>query len=322
MPTPSSSLTTVRSDLAAAFSDFDLDMNRAGFIGYQVLRPFNVPNQRGIFGRLERESLLSNKETIRASGSGYNRDSFEFTDEAYSCKEHGFEGVVDDRDRNMYRDLLDAELVTVQRLRSIVMSNAERRVRDLIQTAVTFTPTAITNEWDDHVNAVPITDVEAAINRLWAKGIVANALVLTRDQYRNLRLCAQVVAKVHSSGAGSSILPGNINLELLQKAFDLKYILVAGGIENIANDGQAGSYKGIWSNEYAAVTRIAETDDIAEPCLGRTFNWTEDGSEIGGTVESYYDDSKRVEIYRVRHDVDEHLIFPEAVELLSNAITI
>lgn len=322
MASASVTLTTVRSDLGAAFEEFDLDANSKGFVASRVLRPFPVKNQRGIFGRVKMESLLATKNTLRASGSGYNRDSWEFEDETYACQEHGFEGVVDDRDKNTYRDLIDAEMVTAKRLRHIVMQNAEIRVANLIQSPSVFNTVGITDEWDDLTAAIPITNVEGAVNRLWAKGIVANALIITRNQYRNLRLCKQVIDKVVSGGAGSSELPGNINIDTLKKAFDLEHIIVAGGVQNIANDGLAGSYSGIWSDEYAAVCRIADSDDIIEPCIGRTMHWDEDGGEYGGVVEDYYDDRVRGTVYRVRHDVDEKIIHAAACELLSNAITI
>lgn len=320
MPSPSKSLTTVRSDLGGAFLEFDLEQNQNGFIGHRVLRPFAVKSQRGIFGRVKMASLLATKQTARASGSGYNRDAWEFEDESYSTLEHGFEGPVDDRDAAIYRELIDAELVTVQRLRHIVLQNYEIRVRDLIQNEATFTPTAVTTTWLDHDAADPVADVEGAINRLWAKGIVANALVITRNQYRNLRLCDKLLEKVASFGSGSSILPANINEEVLSKAFDLKHIIVAGGIENLANEGQPGNYSGLWSDDYATVCRVAESDDIAEPCIGRTLHWDEDGGSMAGQVESYPDDKVRADIFRVRMDTCEKLIHTAAAEMLDECM--
>ena len=46
-----------------------------------------------------------------------------------------------------------------------------------------------------------------------------------------------------------------------------------------------------------------------------------DGSSIGGTVESYRDENVRANIIRVRHDVDELVLYPQAGHLLSNITT-
>jgi hypothetical protein len=57
---------------------------------------------------------------------------------------------------------------------------------------------------------------------------------------------------------------------------------------------------------------------MREPCIGRTFHWSEDGSQVGGAVEEYYSDEVRADIIRVRHDTDEVIMYPQAGHLLSN----
>ena len=69
------------------------------------------------------------------------------------------------------------------------------------------------------------------------------------------------------------------------------------------------------------VCRVAETGDMREPCVGRTFHWAADGSVIGGLVEEYYSDDVRARVIRVRHDTDEVIMYPQAGHLLSNITT-
>jgi hypothetical protein len=66
---------------------------------------------------------------------------------------------------------------------------------------------------------------------------------------------------------------------------------------------------------------VATDQDIRTPCVARTFHWSEDGSQIGGTVETYYDDPRRSNIVRVRHQVDELVLYPETGHLISNVTT-
>ena len=66
------------------------------------------------------------------------------------------------------------------------------------------------------------------------------------------------------------------------------------------------------------VCRGAETNDIKEPCLGRIFHWAEDGSEIGGMVETYREESSRADIVRVRHDVQEQVLYTQMGHLLTS----
>jgi len=138
---------------------------------------------------------------------------------------------------------------------------------------------------------------------------------------RNIRNTDQVKDRIAASGAGKANAAGLVNEQILAEIFDLDYIIVAGSSKNSAAEGQTASPAQIWSGEYAMVAKIATGADFREPCLGRTFHWGADGSSIGGTVEQYRDEAVRSDIYRVRHDVDEVVLYPAAGHLLSNITT-
>lgn len=326
MPQPSSSLATQRPELAAAFQEFDLEANRRGYIGHRVLPVTNVGAQSGTFGKIPIEQLLQTRETLRAPGSGYNRGDWKFEVGSYATKENGWEEPIDDREAKMYQHYIDAEMVSTARAFDAVLSNAERRVANLIFNTTTWTgatlTTGVSNEWDDPLNATPINDVAAAALKVWElSGLHVNALIINRHVFRNLRVCDQITDKIASSGAGSPVKARDINTAILAQVFDLDYIIVADGAQNTAEEGKAASISSIWSNEYAMVARIATTQDFREPCLGRTFHWAGDGSDIDGRVESYRDESRRSDIIRVRHDTDEVVLYKEAGHLLSNITT-
>ncbi len=327
MPSPSSSLSTLRPDIAESFTEFDLEANMGGFIATQVFPVVEVQKQSGNFGKIPLEQLLQARTTNRAPGSGYSRGNWKFDKAVFATDEHGAEEPVDDREAEMYSDYFDAEVISGLRARSAVMLNAEQRIADTVFNATTWAgaslTTAITHEWDDATNAVPITDVEAAVQKVWAaSGLWANALVINRHVFRNLRNCDQVIDRINSAGAGSPSKAADVTAAMLAAVFDLPYIIVAGGAKNAAKEGQSASVSNVWSSEYAMVCRVATTRDFREPCIGRTFHWGQDGSSIGGTVESYRDETVRSDIIRVRHDVDEIVLYPEAGHLLSNATTI
>ena len=95
-------------------------------------------------------------------------------------------------------------------------------------------------------------------------------------------------------------------------------VLVAGAIKNTAADGAAFAGADVWDDEYAMVCRVAGSSDIQEPCIGRTMHWSEDGSTIGGVVETYRDEPRRGEAVRVRHQIGIEIMYPEAGHLLGN----
>lgn len=326
MPSPSTSLTTLRPDLAGSLMEFDLAVDRAGFIGSRVLPVMEVMKQSGVFGKIPIEQLLQEREVTRAPGSGYSRGNFTFTTDSYACVEYGAEEPVDDREAQMYAEYFEAEQVSAQRALDAVLRAAEKRVADLIFNATTWTgsslTTAVTNEWDDSANATPIVDVEAAVRKVYTNsGLWPNALIINRKVFRNLRNCDEVIERIQSAGAGSQTRATDITVQQLAEVFDLPFILVAGSTKNTAKEGAAASLSPMWSDEYAMIARICTSNDIREPGLGRIFHWGADGSSIGGTVESYRDDSIRSDLIRVRHDVDEKVLYTECGHLLSNITT-
>lgn len=327
MPSPSASLATLRSDLGGSMEAFDLQADRAGFIGLRVFPVFEAAMQSGSFGKIPLDQLLKNRDTERSPGSGYSRGKFTFTPASYATEEHGAEEPVDDREARLYADYFDAEMVAAERARDVVLRNFEKRIAAAVFNATTWNgaalTTGITHEWDDPANATPQDDVEAACRKVYANsGLWPNTLIINRNVFRNLRKCDDVIDKVSSSGAGSSVLAENISVQMLAAYFDLERILVAGGAQNAANEGQDASIEHIWSGEFAMVCRTATRPrDIREPCLGRTIHWGADGSMIGGVFESYREESIRGNVVRHRMETDELIMYVEAGHLLSNITT-
>lgn len=325
MPSPSAALTTLRPDLAASFEAFDLEAEKANYIGTQVLPIVQVASQAGQFGIIPLAQLLQQRDTRRSPGSGYARGNFTFQPASFATEEHGAEEPIDDRERNMYAEYFDAEVISTRRAYNAVLRNAEARIASAVFNTTTWTGATLTTDvsalpWATVATALPITNVEAAVTRVYDNsGLWPNALVINRRVFRNLRLTAQIIDRVQSVGAGSSSLASEITPQMLAQAFDLDYVIVAGGSQNSAIEGQAATAAQIWSSTFAMVCRVATTNDFREPCIGRTFHWAGDGSDIDGAVETYRDEVVRSEIVRVRHDVDEIIMYPQAGHLLKIA---
>lgn len=321
MPQPANTLATLRPDIASSFEAFDLAADQQGYIARKVFPTVEVASQAGTFGRIPLAQLLQQRDTRRAPGSGYSRGNFTFETATYACEEHGAEEPVDDRESKMYAEYFDSELVAAARAYNSVLRNAEARVASAVFNTATWTGAALTTSvaipWATIATAVPITNVEAAVNRVYDNsGLWPNALVINRRVFRQLRLTTQIIDRVQSTGAGSSTLAGNITVEQIAQAFDLDYVLVAGGTQNTAIEGQAPVAAQIWGSNFAMVCRIATGNDFREPCIGRTFHWSEDGSGVDGAFESYRDEQVRANVIRVRQDVDEIVLYPQAGHLL------
>jgi hypothetical protein len=323
MPSPSSSLATLRPDLAGSFEEFNMEADRLGFIALRALPPLDVMSQAGTFGKIPIEQLLKVRTTARAPGSNYARGDWTFTTDSYTCSENGSEEPVDDREAKMYANYFDAEQIAARRALDAILRNQEIRTAALLFNTTTYTGASLTTAagtpWTTVATAVPITNVEAAVVKVYDNtGVWPNCLIISRKTFRTLRNVTQVIDRIAASGAGNPTKASDITVQMLSAVFDLPYILVAGGTKDSATEGQASTPAPIWSSTQAMVCRIAETNDVREPCIGRTFHWSEDGSSIGGTMETYRDEPVRSDVVRARHDTHEKILYTEMGHLLTS----
>jgi len=314
----------LRPDLGMSFEEYDLVAELEGFVAAEVLPIFDAAVQNANFGKLAIEQLLKDVDTLRAPGGNYMRDHQRFEQDSFTTVEHGAEEPVDDRESSIYAHILDAELVAAQRARAKVLRALEQEVSAAVFNAATFTgalTTAVTNEWDDAPNATPISDVAGAMDaaRLTG-GILPNALVINWSVFNNLRQVAEIVERIKYWG-GQSPNTTDITAQALAQALGIDRVIVAGGLRNTANEAQPAALGNIWSNELAMICRVPKSNDLREPCMGRLFHYTGDGSTPGATVEQYRDESRRSDIIRSRMDYHAKIIYPQAAHLLSNITT-
>lgn len=318
---PRSTITVLRPDLGGAFEAFDLEADRLGFIGARCLPPIEVALQATEFGKSPLADLLKKRNTAHASGAPYSRNIGRFDKASYATEEHGHEEIVPARDERIYGNIFDAEMAAAARARDAVMRSLEVRIKELLFNTTTWTgsslATTVGTSWATVASATPIADVEAAARKVYAgSGLWPNALIISRTTFRNLRLCAEIIARIASSGAGNPTKASDITAAMLAQVFDLDMVLVGGGSDNTANENQTPVVSEIWGTGYAMVARVAKTSDIREPCVGRVFHWSEDGSNIGGAMEHYFDEQSRSHIIRCRCETDEVVLYPEAAHLL------
>lgn len=317
MPKPSSSVATLRPDLGGSLEEFALEADRAGFICLQALPVFDAAEQAGSFGRIPIEELLKKKDTRRSPRSGYSQDDFEFEPDSYAVLEYGAETPIDDREARIYRNFFDYEMVCTRRARDQVLRNQEIRVAELLQDTGTFASAAASVAWTEWATASPIDDIEALVLACWqASGLWPNGMIIPRQTFRQLRNCQQVIDRLNGNGI-RDVTPEKVTAAMLAMVFDLPNVMIAGGTQNTAQEGQTAAFGGCWDKDKVVVGRFATSNDISEPCVGRTIHWSEDGSEIGCTIETYRNEAIRGDVVRARHDVAEKLLHTVCTQILT-----
>lgn len=321
MPSPSTSLASLRPDLAGSMMEYDLEAAELGFVGLDIFPSFETEKKSGTFGRIPLEQLLQARDTARASGGSYNRGNFTFGKETFACIEHGLEEPVDDDESEMYAEFFDAELVATQRCRDGVLRNHEQRVIDKVTDTGIWTgaalTTAIGTAWTVIATATPIVDIRDAVLKVYDNsGLMANAVILSWKRFQVLKDVVEIIDRIKYSGHQDPKRL-NITMQALADLFGVQKLIVAGGQKNTADEGQNASLASLWPDARAMICRVAVTGDIREPCIGRSLHWGGGGSQIGGVVESYRDETVRSDIIRHRMDTDEKRLYIEAGHLLT-----
>lgn len=311
---PSVSQAVGRPDLGATLTEFDVQANQAGFVGLKIFPVIEVAEQSANIGRIPIEQLLQTQDTARASGGGYRRGNFTYDDFSYATKEHGWEEPVDDRNTRIARRYFDAEVFAARRARNFVLQNHEiRSIAAATDTSV-FVNAAATAAFSVKATATPIANVLTRVKAVrLASGMTPNTVVMDYEAFIDACETAEVMDRLKYAGIDD---PKDIDASALARLFKVKQVLVSGGLKNTAAEGGL-TLNACWPKAIVGVGYIPETDDVAEPGLGRTFHWSADGSNIGAVVETYRDETKRCDVVRARMETDEKRMYPECWQLIT-----
>jgi len=279
-----------------------------GYIGLQLMPIFTVADMSSTYSVIPKEVLLKIQDVNRAPRGKYNRGDWEYEAGKYSTSEKGWEEPIDDSERkNLDRRSPGlADRIATQRALNIILRSQEKRIADRIFNPNRFTPHAVSVEWNVPATAKPITDVKngKAAFRLQC-GMLPDALVISWTTFEDLKNCDQIVDRLKYTFPGLDI--NKMTSAQLAAVFDVPEVIIGGSVYDSAKRNKAATITDVWNYEYASLVKISRGDDITQPGVGRTFLWTEDSPE-NALVESYRDDSRRSDVIRVRHHVDEAYI--------------
>lgn len=316
----------LRPELGASLMQFDVVAAQGGMVGLQIAKPKSVPIQNGYIGmRTLAELMQDDLVTDRAPGAAYGRSGQKFTNFTFATKEFGHEEVIDDREAKLYQTYLEADMAAAQRIQGVLMRRLEAEAAAALQdTSSTFTG-AMTDAsgavWTTDSTDIPQEVEEAMLDFRDNSGMLPNTLVVGYPVWRAMMRNAKIIDRIKYSGLDDpkigALLSGT---QVMARALGIDRILVAGMMKNSSIYGTAPVLANIWDNTKAGFYRVAETDDIKEPCVARTFIWTEDGANADGSVvfESYRSDERRGRVVRGRQESQVKVIYDKLGFILTS----
>jgi len=315
MPRPSQNA-VFRPELAVLAYAYALAASQRGFIGLNVFPVFEVGLQASVYPVIPAEAFLKLYETKRTARSSYGRSDFEFDDGEYFCRENGWEELIDDSERKLYKRFFDAEIVATQRVIDVILRKQEKRIADKATDTAKLPHGAATKKWNDP--AASMRDDAKRVIKLMRDtiGLTPDCCCLSWDDFQNALVAPELKDYLKYT---NTYLTDTIEVQkrVLAQYLGIGMVHVGNAIFDSAKKGQKLSPADIWPTGKAAFCVTGSNAmDLKEPCLGRTFLWTEDAPE-NLVTESYREEQSRSDVIRARQNTDECYVFEGAGYVLT-----
>jgi len=306
---------TPRADLGEAFHEFSPE--GMTFIAGLALPERAVAKKAATIGVVTRENVTA-ETGDHVNGAHFDRVTLTTEDQSYACADYGLEGQVTDPDRENYASDFDAELETVELVKTKMLIAREIRVATALFNTTTWTGAALTTDvsgdWDAAGSDV-IGHVRSGKEVMRQNtGILPDSLIIGPVTFKSLQANTAILAKF----IGVPILTEDLLKRSIAAILGIQNLFVADGVYNSAKEGQSASMADIWSDDYALLFK-RQTGSLAQPGLGRILTWTgESGSLANGLdrVVQYREEQTESDIFRVRDYSAEFVIDPYFGHLL------
>ena len=314
MVQPTSATTLQRPDLGELAYEYMEGPDGFGMMGLDILPVHGVMEKSADYPVIPTESILKVQNVKRAPNGHYNRSDWEFETKTYSCEERGWEESVERSNRNNYSRFFDLEVAATQRANQVIMRAQEVAAAALLFNATTFSGYTgdVGTEWST-ITSTPRADIMTIqqSSLLWLSDGACSMKV-----FMNLLKNTEFLDTFHPTDPAEK---KDINAlrGVMAQYLGLNNLFVSNAKKDTAKKGQSTSGSDIWDDEYFLLFKRAQSLDMKEPALGRTFLWEKDSPNML-TVDQYEEPQSDSNIYRVRHNCDEVVQFAGAGYLMSN----
>lgn len=267
-------------------------------------------------------NLLRNEVKARAPYGTFARGTRSFDQDTFTTLEYGFEEAVDDTVASDMSRFFNAEVFAAkQALRKVKLGHEIRVAAQIMNTQ--FTATSAATSWTG-TNVATFdgsADIQAAVDRLLAKGIATNGLkvAMSYPVWTLLRASTKFQNRLRGAGISSDTIL-NASLQAAAEVFGVDEVCIGRAAYDAGIEGQAFSSSNIWGNTYVWVGKVSP-GGTAEAMLGGgagfTINWSEYGP--ASQVFSYRDEPIKSNIIRACQHTVEKTVDASAAEMVTTS---
>lgn len=295
----------------------------AAFIAERVFPGVNVRKQSDVYFTFDRGDWFRTEAKLRPPATESAGDGYELGDDTYFCHVYALHKDVDDQvranaDTPLAPDREATEFVTNGLLLKRDLDWASSYFGAGIWTTdldgVAATPTAGQFlQWNDAASD-PIIDVATYQDIvLQATGKKPNVLVISQPVFTQLKNNPSIIERIKYTQRGV------VTLELLASLLEVDEVIVAGAINNIAEEGAADDMQFIIGKGALLVYR-APSAGLNTVSGGYTFKWTGYSGRGGTAVSRFRMDKLKADRVEGEMTYDMKVIAPDVGVFFATAI--
>lgn len=302
--------------------------DQANFVADTVFPTVPVQKQSNKYAIYDKGYFYRDEMRVRPLGQRPGQAGYKVTSGTYLCEERAVEHKVDDRVRANADQPLDPDRAAMRLLTTQAMINLDNRwastffatgVWGTDLTGVSASPTGSEFLQFDQSTSDPVDVITGKRDDVGgATGYDPNTLVLGRDAYRGIRNHPDVKDRIKYTQRGI------VTADILAELFDVDRVLIPGGVENSAKEGQTDSIDFIVGRKDALLVYAAPAPSIDEPSGGYTFAWTGlipgSTNAFGGVVERGREELAHSDVFQMRSANDLEIVAPELGVFFSGVV--
>lgn len=275
MPQPTSRQVHINQPLTNISIAYIQDANN--FIADRVFPLIPVQKQSDRYFKYERENWFKSEARKRAPGTESAGSGFEIDNTpSYFCDVYSVHKDIDDQIRanadepiNMDRDA--TEWVTQQLLlrREKIWANNffDENIWGTEYQGVSSNPTGDEFLQWDNADSTPVEDItDAGVRMAELTGYRPNVLVISPFVFNTLKNHADILDRIKYTQSGM------VTADILASLFEVDRVVVAYGVENVAEEGADGDFNFVMGN-HALLAYANPTPSILQPSAGYIFGW-------------------------------------------------
>lgn len=308
MPTPT--LNDVHID--GILSQFSVAYRNPAYIWQEIFPRVPVEKKSDYYWVFPKDAWFRDDVAVRAPGTQAARSDYTVTTASYVCITRALAKAVPDEVRRNADNPLNPDLEATEFVMDQLMRATERRVAAKINTAASIwvysASLAAGDQWSDDASE-PFDHIEAAIAGIVNSiGRFPNVGVMSYDVWRHLKNHPDLLGRVQYTRPS-----GMVELEDLQRWFNLDRLLVGTALVNTSQDGVAPSMSQIWGDGLW-LGYVPSRPSLLTPAAGYVLEWQT------SMIKRFREDQAYTDVIEASHSTAEVISASDAGAYIDDAV--